>query len=190
MNPIKKLPPIIKTERLELRQLEPTPENAQMIFDAVRNENPDDFHFEPISHKNNIPQSAKEILDKMKLDVQWNDENGVVYYIFHNNNLIGYRRMNYFESNETFQFGVVWFIKSERGRGFAKETMLEFEKVAFETLGANRIIRQCNPTNVASINLAKSLGYHLDGVIRQSIRDINGEFFDLMVFTKLKSEYK
>ena len=35
----------LKTERLELRIMEPTPENAALIFDVLKNENPDDYKF-------------------------------------------------------------------------------------------------------------------------------------------------
>ncbi len=61
MNPIKKLPKTIKTARLELRQLDVTPENAQLIFDAVKNEQPQDFFFNQIGCENIIPRDAAEM---------------------------------------------------------------------------------------------------------------------------------
>ena len=33
----------IKTERLEMRILEPNEENAQLVWNVLKNENPDDF---------------------------------------------------------------------------------------------------------------------------------------------------
>ena len=34
----------LKTKRLELRILQPTPENARLVWDAIQNENPGDFN--------------------------------------------------------------------------------------------------------------------------------------------------
>ena len=45
VNPIKQLPRIIKTVRLEMRQLDVTHENAEIIFNAIKDENPSDFLF-------------------------------------------------------------------------------------------------------------------------------------------------
>lgn len=66
VNPIKQLPQIMKTPRLEMRQLAATYENAEMIFDAIKNENPSDFYFNPIGVDNIIPQSADEVLKWMQ----------------------------------------------------------------------------------------------------------------------------
>ena len=191
---IKELPKIIKTERLELRQLESTLENAQLIFDAVKNENPDDFYFEYIVQTNDIiPQSVSEVLKQMKTEEEWNADNGATFHIFHNNDLVGYRRVYFFDSpsaNKTFRFAAVWFIKSARNKGFAKESMARLEEIAFNQLGANRTSRICAPENIVSANLAKSMGYHLDGISRQNVVLINGAVIDSMMWSKLKSEYK
>ena len=61
-NPIKKLPKVIKTARLEMRQLDVTPENAQLVFDAVKNENPADFYYNQIGNTNLLPKSMDEML--------------------------------------------------------------------------------------------------------------------------------
>ena len=85
-NPIKKLPKIIKTARLEMRQLEVTPKNAQLVFDAVKNEDSADFYFNRICNTNLVPVSADEMLKQMQIESQWVADNGVNLYIFHNGN--------------------------------------------------------------------------------------------------------
>lgn len=64
-NPIKGLPKTIKTARLEMRQLDVTPENAQLVFNAVKNENPADFYFNRICNTNLVPVSADEMLKQI-----------------------------------------------------------------------------------------------------------------------------
>ena len=88
-NPIKKLQKIIKTARLEMRQLEVTPKIAQLVFDAGKNEDSADFYFNRICNTNLVPVSADEMLKQMQLESQWVADNGVNLYIFHNGNLIG-----------------------------------------------------------------------------------------------------
>ena len=66
-NPIKKLPKIIKTERLEMRQLDVTPDNAQIVFEAVKNENPADFYYNQICNNSAVPSNADEILKQMQI---------------------------------------------------------------------------------------------------------------------------
>ena len=189
-NPIKKLPKIIKTARLEMRQLEVTPKNAQLVFDAVKNEDSADFYFNRICNTNLVPVSADEMLKQMQIESQWVADNGVNLYIFHNGNLIGYRRLYFHDDpTKTLQMAAVWLVRSAWGNGFACETSDVIEKIAFETLGANRITRQCSVDNVRSANSIRSSGFHLDGVARQGGVYPDNKLYDNMMWTKLKSEY-
>lgn len=190
INPIKQLPKIIKTSRLEMRQLAATYENAQMIFDAVKNENPSDFYFNPIGIDNIIPQSADEVLKWMQRESDWTADNGVALYLFQNDKFIGYRRLFFHnDATRTLQMATVWLVRSAWGNGFARETSDEIERIAFETMDANRIVRQCSKDNLRSANSIKSSGFHLDGIARQSAVYPDGKLYDNMMWSKLRSEY-
>lgn len=79
--------------------------------------------------------------------------------------MIGYRRLFFHDdATKTLQMSAVWLVRSVWGKGFASETSKEIEKIAFETLGANRIARQ-------------------GGVYPDN------KLYDNMMWTKLKSEY-
>ena len=190
INPIKQLPQIIKTSRLEMRQLDVTPENAEMIFDAIKNENPSDFYFNPIGVDNIIPKSVDEVLKFMQRESDWTADNGVALYMFQNDKFIGYRRLFFHnDATRTLQMATVWLVRSAWGYGFARETSAEIERIAFENLGANRIVRQCSKDNVRSANSIKSSGFHLDGIARQGGVYSNGKLYDNMMWSKLRSEY-
>ena len=189
-NPIKKLPKIIKTERLEMRQLDVTPDNAKIVFEAVKNENPTDFYYNQICNNSAVPSNADEILKQMQIEYQWASDNGINLYIFHNGKLIGYRRLFFHDdATKTLQMATVWLVRSAWGHGFARETSDAIEKIAFETLGANRITRQCSADNVRSANSIRSSGFHLDGIARQGGVYPDNKLYDNMIWSKLKSEY-
>lgn len=76
-----------------MRQLDVTRENAEMIFDAIKDENPSDFYFNPIGVDNIVPKSADEVLKFMQRESGWTADNGVALYLFQNNKFIGYRRL-------------------------------------------------------------------------------------------------
>lgn len=190
VNPIKQLPRVIKTARLEMRQLDVTHENAQMIFDAVKNEKPSDFYFNPIGVDNIIPKSVDEVLKFMQRESDWTADNGVALYLFQNDKFIGYRRLFFHnDATRTLQMATVWLVRSAWGNGFARETSDEIERIAFENLGANRIVRQCSKDNVRSANSIKSSKFHLDGIARQSGVYPDGKLYDNMMWSKLRSEY-
>lgn len=190
VNPIKKLPKIIKTARLEMRQLDVTPENAQIVFDAVKHENPSDFYFNNICNNSAVPTSVDEMLKQMQIESEWASDNGINLYIFHNRKLIGYRRLFFHDdATKTLQISNVWLVRSAWGHGFARETSDVIEYIAFEILGANRITIQCSTDNIRSANFIRSSGMHLDGIARQGGVYPDKKLYDNMIFSKLKSEY-
>ena len=181
----------IKTERLQLRTLEPTLENAKLIWDTIKNEDPKDFQYTRFSPKydKSLPESVDEVLAIMKNDEKMSNENGAIWYIFHNNKLIGYQRIHYWERNKTLQFAEVWFIKSAWGNGFNREIHDMLEHIAFEKLHVHRTARQCMAINIRSKKSIMNSGYHLDGTIRDSNLMPDGTWVDHLNFTKLETEY-
>lgn len=174
-----------------MRQLEPTRENAKMIFDVLQHENPDDFYFNPVAHENKIlPETADEMLQIMEKEAKWVQNSGVIYYIFLNSKLIGYRRFFYTLENRTLRGSNTWFIKSERQKGYGKESFQAIEKIAFNDWHANRITRECSVDNPMSAKGIKSTGFHLDGISRKDLSYHDGTLYDNMMWSKLKSEHR
>ena len=181
----------LKTERLEMRILEPTPENAKIVWDVLKNENPEDFQFIRFSPKYDtpLPKSSDEVLVIMQNDAKMMGENGVVWYVFHENKLVGYARVHYWDNNKTLQIAAVWLVKSAWGYGFYKEIREAVEKIAIEDLGVHRIGIQCMGGNIRSKSSIEHGGYHLDGCMRDANLMPDGTWMDQLVFTKLASEY-
>ena len=180
----------LQTERLELRILEPNAENAQIVWNVLKNENPEDFKYMwfSVSRKSHLPQSLEETQERMKLDSEY--KNGCVYYIFHDNKFIGYMRVHYWPESKTLQCASVWFIKSAWGHGFNREVHNKLEDLAFNRLQVNRVCRQTMAGNQESIKSIESSGYHLDGTDRQANRMPDGTYMDHLLYSKLACEYK
>ena len=178
----------LKTERLEMRILEPTEENARLVWNALKNENPEDFKYAPMVENGILPKSQAETLQMMQKHKKWCN-NGVDWYIFYNNNLVGYQRIHYWPENRTVQCSDVWFLKKYWGKGFNQEIHKKIEEIAFEKLQANRICRQCIKDNKNSYESIKKSGFHHDGDERQSFRMPDGKFMDQCRFSKLIGEY-
>lgn len=181
-----------KTNRLELRILNATPENAEIVWNVIKHENPTDFMYISFSPKYNkpLPESVDEVLSIMKNDDKIATENGVIWYVFYDNKLIGYQRIHFIESNNTLAFSAVWFVKSAWGNGFSKEIHEFLEKIAFEELKVHRTGRQCMGGNMRSKKSIESSGYHLDGCMRDANLMKDGTYMNHLVFTKLENEYK
>ena len=182
----------LKTKRLELRILEPTEENAKLVWNAIKNENPANFKYVNWTpeYKKPLPESLEETLKQMKQE-QERDliPNGAVWYVFHDGKLIGHHGMFYFDSNDSAQGGNVWFVKTAQGQGFNKEIYELLEKMAFEQLKAHRFARACDELNVNSRKCILSCGLHNDGRIRGANKHSDGTYSAQLIFTKLASEY-
>lgn len=180
----------LKTSRLELCVLQPTPENAEIVWNAIKNENPDDYIYMSytMSRKSSLPESVEEVQQLMKRDFDF--DNGCTYYIFHDDNFVGYMRIHYWYDSSTLQCASVWFIKSARGKGFNQEIHNKLEDLAFNGLQVNRICRQTMSGNIKSKKSIEAGGYHLDGIDRQANRLKDGTFMDHLLFSKLACEYK
>lgn len=181
----------IKTERLQLRILDATPENAKIVWNAIKNEDHKNFKFifwSP-NYKKPLPESLTETLKTMKQDARDTAQHGVVWYVFYNGKLVGHHGIFYHTSNDSIQSGNIWFTNSAQRHGFNSEIFKTIEKIAFEKLKANRILYQCDVKNIGSKKSVLKNGFHQDGRIRDSYKYPDGTYSDLVVFTKLAREY-
>lgn len=179
----------LHSERLELKHLSPTMQNAELIYEALKNETPDDYRYEPLSSQNILPQSVSETLHMMKQYEDLTQDNGCVFYMFYNNKFIGVRRLFLFQDTNTLKFATVWVVSWARHQGFAQESFRLLENIAFNNLKVNRLTRVNIIDNKDSTRLARSTGFILDGVSRQAVSINDGQLHDLMFWSKLRADY-
>lgn len=75
------------------------------------------------------------------------------------------------------------------GRGYARESILQCLKIAFEEMNLHRIEACTLPENKASRNLLEKLGFEWEGTKRQSV-NLHGRWRDHEVYALLAEEAK
>ena len=89
--------------------------------------------------------------------------------------------------NEKTELGY-WLIKKLTGKGIITSCVRIMMEIAFEKMMINRLAIRCAVGNIQSENVALRLGFQYEGIERGGER-YNDHFFDLKVFSLLKSEY-
>lgn len=89
--------------------------------------------------------------------------------------------------NEKTEIGY-WLIKEMTGKGIISKACRVLIGIAFEKMGMNRIMIRCAVGNAPSGKIACGLGFTFEGIERAGER-YHDLFFDLKVFSLLKSEY-
>lgn len=90
-------------------------------------------------------------------------------------------------ANEKTEIGY-WLILEMIGKGIIHQSCIVLIGLAFEKMGMNRITIKCAVGNDASEKVAARLGFTFEGIERSGER-YHDLFFDLKVFSLLKSEF-
>ena len=156
MQNLARFPQTIKTPRLELRTVVATEENATILLRII-NENRDYLeawqgHFAELRSVDNV------VAYLTKRANQINTNEGICFYVYHNDEIIGRIRFFHVHDNEC-EIGY-WLARSAAGHGFMSEalTALESELFAF---GFDKITLDIDDGNTMSENVAKRNGYTL-----------------------------
>lgn len=76
-----------------------------------------------------------------------------------------------------------WVRKSEAGNGYVSEAVRVLTDYAFDSLGAKRVELGIDARNQRSVAVAERLGFHLDGRLRNTELESNGELVDNLCYS-------
>ena len=93
------------------------------------------------------------------------------------------------KSKQTVEIGY-WLDKDMNGRGIMTRAVKQLMKLAFEIWNANRVEIQAAVENIKSRAIPERLGFNQDGVLRQREIVREGEIQDVVMYSKLKSEWE
>jgi ribosomal-protein-serine acetyltransferase len=99
--------------------------------------------------------------------------------------LIGFKGTD--EENRKTEIGY-WLSFDAQGKGIMTKSVATLTEYAFVQLGLNRVQIKCAVDNVASRNIPDRLGYQLEGIERAGERYDSERYFDLAIYSKLKSD--
>ena len=157
MQPLSIFPQTIKTPRLVLRLVAPTPENAEMILRIIE-QNREYLeawqgHFEYLRNVNEVRQKLEQRYAQIA-----NNE-GVLFGIYKNDELIG--RIRFFDIKDNGCEIGYWLIKSANGHGYMSEALSALETELFK-FGFNKIALDIDAGNTPSEHVAICNGYVLE----------------------------
>lgn len=78
--------------------------------------------------------------------------------------------------------------KSYWGKGLMTQAVQAILGFGFVQMGLNRIEATATPTNLASLNVLKKVGFKKEGTLREQ-KLLHGKFHDAVILSLLKSEY-
>lgn len=156
MQSLEIFPQTIKTSRLELRTVAVTAENATTLLRII-NENRDYLEAWQ-GHFVELRSVADVIAYLSKRANQITTNEGVCFYIYHNDEIIGRIRFFHIHDNEC-EIGY-WLARSAAGHGFMSEALTKLENELF-AFGFDKIILDIDEGNATSENVAKRNGYTL-----------------------------
>ncbi|MFN8445797.1 MAG: GNAT family N-acetyltransferase [Caldilineaceae bacterium] len=82
-----------------------------------------------------------------------------------------------------------WLHPAAEGHGYVSEAVRLAAKLAFDSLGAQRLVIVCDPKNERSRHIPERLGFIPEGCMRNSARDAKNELMDLLVFALTPQDY-
>jgi RimJ/RimL family protein N-acetyltransferase len=174
----------IVTERLTLRCWNPTDAPAlKAAVDANREhlKNMPWARFEPLSLDDRIA-----LLRQFRARVDLNQE--LIYDIFENGAIVGACGLHPRVGDGAAEIGY-WIHRERVGNGLASETAAALTRVAFELEKLVRVEIHCAPTNHASANVAKKLGFTHEATLRGRGTDGAGQPRDTMFWSLFAEDY-
>lgn len=122
------------------------------------------------------------------VDADWNNDTQFEYAIYLENIFIGLISiLNVTRKHKRAEIGY-WLDTDYTGNGYMTEAVRIIEKELFDN-DFNRIVIHTDVLNIKSAKIPQTLGYRLDGILRQDIYSkTNNRFRDRNVYSKLKSD--
>ena len=176
-------PKQIKSCGFVLKPVEATFENAAMIYDMFSHDMKNLRFWMP----NGDFKDAGEVF--MNLKRREKSVRQYMYGIYKNKELLGEIGLSDSSPNNKRACVGYWLKKSARGNGIINKLLPVIEKVAFDTLGMNKLNLACDEKNIASRKIAEKNNYVLDGILRKEEMWPDGTFHDECEYSKLKSEW-
>jgi|AntRauTorcE11897_2_1112592.scaffolds.fasta_scaffold03651_3 ribosomal-protein-serine acetyltransferase len=186
---VKKIKNKLIGERIILKITKPSIVIASTIFrviDENRKHLRPWFPWEKATKK--AEDSLKYLFDK---EVQVKAGEKVEYGIYVDNEYIG--NIGIFDIDKNTKSAEIGFWLSAKfiRNGYVTEAVRILEKEFFSNNNLNRIQIQCDEKNIASSGVAKKCGYIFEGKRREgSYSEHFKAFGDILVFSKLKSDFK
>ncbi len=162
-------------------------EDANNLFSAVDKSRQHLRHWLNWVDKTTKPEHTLQFLQQAMQ--QQHSQEGLALGIFYKRKIIGGIGMHHWDHTiKKAQLGY-WISKEYEGKGIIHECLLRFIDFLFNKVGLNKVEVHFIPENTRSSKVAESLGFKIEGIIRQSHYH-NGGLEDIIIAGLLKTEWK
>lgn len=176
-------PKRIKSDGFWLEKVKPTFEVANHLFNIVKNQR---AYLAKWLEWVDFSNSPEDMYPHLLKSSQTNNAN---YYIVLNKEVIGaISFVNFSEKNKIAEIGY-WLSFTYNGKGIMTKAVKTLEDYGFQKLKLNRIEIRADIENKKSWKVPVRAGYKKEGILRQSSM-LRGEARDIVVYSKLKSEWE
>jgi ribosomal-protein-serine acetyltransferase len=100
--------------------------------------------------------------------------------------VIGTRKIDWLNGNVAIGY---WIGRAFQGQGVMTDACRAVVNYLFRELCLNRVEIQCATGNLKSVGVPRRLGFTLEG-IRREAELVNGKFYDLLLYSMLRREWK
>lgn len=130
-------------------------------------------------------ESHRKWFEKYK---NYDDRKEFVIYVIDTNTPIGTIGLSSIDKiNKKAEYGIIIGESDYMGKGYAKEASQSILKYAFYELQLNKVFLRVFEDNIRAIGMYKSLGFSIDGVLRQDILK-EGAFRNVIEMSFLKED--
>ena len=175
------VPQEIVTERLLLRSYRPA--DAEAVIGAIDESRPElEAWMDWVPHMRQAEDATKFVVNASKARDAGTDFAFGIFLRDGGRYLggTGFHRPNW--RVPSLEIGY-WMRSSEVGKGYVREAVIGLTRVGFGHLGLRRIEIRCDAENARSRRVAESVGYVLEGRLRNEDRTVAGELRDTLVFS-------
>lgn len=184
---MREFPLNIKGPRVELRTLEPTFENAKMLFDNVDANRGHMLPWLDWVIDTNSPEDEFWVLGKW--DKNRRNGKSYEYGIFLGGEHIG--QIGAFDLDDTSKSCEIgyWIAKRAQGKGIISEALKLLEAELFAYDGCERVQIKCDTRNERSASVAQRAGYKFEGTLRHArFSKSENKFADSYLFAKIRGD--
>ncbi len=173
-------PEKIKCSNCEL--LKPDISFASALASLVQN---NQAEFKYIDFTKSLTDISKAATAIQSMIEKWQKKEQYCYLLVQDNHLLGYAGIKIRTHGHVAELSY-YLDKKFTGRGIISTALTALTDIFFES-GGHRVEIFCNENNSRSANVAKRLGYRLDGVMRE-YELIDNQFEGIAIYSKIKGE--
>ncbi|MFC5700376.1 GNAT family N-acetyltransferase [Cohnella faecalis] len=176
--------PVLETERLILRRLQPADANEYFHFASdplIATHTMWSFH--------ETVEDTKAYLDK--LENKYEQKTAYHWAIHNKQNRLVVGRTGFIRFDHTHDSTEIGFVVSREywKQGIMTEATRAIIEYGFEELGVNRIESRCNEDNIGSERVMQKLDMNFEGILREQLK-IKGEYVNQKMYAILKRDFE